>query len=46
MSKEKRKGNREQKKPKASAKTVSPSAVSTQERILSAKPPGGKSGGK
>ncbi len=45
MSKEKRKGNREQKKPKATAKTVSPSSVSTQERILSAKP-GGKSGGK
>ncbi len=44
MSKEKRKGNREQKKPKATAKTVSPNALSTEQRILSAKPPGGKSG--
>ena len=42
MAKEKRRGNREQKKPKATAKSVSPSAVSTQERIL-AKPAGGKS---
>ncbi len=41
MAKEKRRGNREQKKPKAATKTVSPSAATTQERILS-KPSGGK----
>ena len=45
MAKEKSRGNREKKKPKATAKVVSPTTLTTSERIT-AKTPAGKSGSK